>query len=71
MRVRLLKDWSFYKSGDTAEVFEPVVKDWIQSGIAERASESRRIDVEEAVSVPPESVERAVVGRKNHHRRQP
>lgn len=69
MRIRLLKDWSFHKAGDTADVFEPVAKDWIQGGIAERAGESRGITVEDAVSKQPEPVERAVVGRKNLQRR--
>lgn len=60
MKVRLLKDWSFYKSGDTAEVFEPTAVNWIQSGIAEAATDSRSIEVSTAADTHQSSSEKAV-----------
>lgn len=64
MKVRLLRDWSYHKRGEVAEVFEPTARNWLLNGIAEACAESRSIDVEDAVEHPVESVERAVVGRK-------
>jgi hypothetical protein len=60
MKVRLLKDWSFYKSGDVAEVFEPTARNWIDSGIAERFVDVRSLPVERTVDISPDSSERAV-----------
>ncbi len=64
MKVRLLKDWSFHKKGDTVEVFEPMGRNWIFTGIAEEPSEARSLDVEDTVSRQPETAERAVMGRR-------
>jgi hypothetical protein len=64
MRVRLLRDWSYHKQGEVAEVFEPTARNWLINGIAEAFAESRSIDIEQAVEQPVEAVERAVVGRK-------
>jgi hypothetical protein len=64
MRVRLLRDWSYHKRGEVAEVFEPTARNWLLNGIAEEFAESRSIDVEQAVDQTAEAVERAVVGRK-------
>lgn len=64
MKVRLLRDWSYHKQGEVAEVFEPTARNWISNGIAEACTESRSIEVEDAVAHPVEAVERAVVGRR-------
>jgi hypothetical protein len=64
MKVRLLKDWSFHKKGDTVEVFEPTGLNWLLNGIAEEPVEARSLDVEEAVSRQPEAAERAMQGRR-------
>ena len=64
MKVRLLKDWSYHKRGEVAEVFEPTARNWLLNGIAEECGESRSIDIEQAVEQPAGAVERAVVGRK-------
>lgn len=64
MKVRLLKDWSYHKSGDTVEVFEPTARNWLLNGIAEPAVEGRSLAIEDAASHQPETAERAVVGRR-------
>jgi len=63
MKVRLLKDWNFYKAGQVADVFDPLAKNWIQSGLAEETSESRSVAVERAEAFD-DGVERAVVTEK-------
>lgn len=60
MKVRLKKDWNWYKAGDVADVFDPLAKNWIQSGIAEPIPEDRSIETERAVA-DEDGVERAVV----------
>lgn len=60
MKVRLLQNWNWYKAGDVADVWEPLAKNWIQSGVAEAHSESRQLEVEMAVEASGQ-VERAVV----------
>ena len=61
MKVRLLRDWSFYRAGETHEVFEPTARNWIHNGIAEDASVERRdFQVERAVDGEQESAEKAV-----------
>jgi hypothetical protein len=60
MKVRLIKNWSFYKSGEVAEVFEPTARNWILNGIAEEAVDSRSIPVERTVDSHPEASEKAV-----------
>ena len=49
MKVRLLKDWSFHKEGEIAEVFEPTARNWILNGIASELIDSRSVLVEQAV----------------------
>lgn len=56
MKVRMLKDWSFHKSGDVADVFEPTGRNWISSGIAEEVGEPRAIKAERAISEDPVEV---------------
>lgn len=53
MKVRMLKDWSFHKKGDTASVYEPTALNWINTGIAERFAETRSVEVA-AVEPPAE-----------------
>lgn len=62
MKVRMNKDWSFHKSGDVVDCFEPMAKNWIATGIADPVSEVERRDVEvEATDNPaPAQAERAV-----------
>ena len=69
MKVRLAKDWSFHKAGDVADVYEPMAKNWIASGIAEPFSEPERRDlpVERADEPASEEAERAI--RKHTTRR--
>jgi hypothetical protein len=70
MKVRLAKDWSFHKAGDVADVYEPMAKNWIASGIAEPISpepERRDLPVERADEPVDDQVERAV--RKHTARR--
>lgn len=50
MKVRMLKNWSFYKSGELVEVFDPTAKAWILDGIAEEATDRRSLPVEQAIS---------------------
>jgi hypothetical protein len=64
MKVRLLRDWSYHKQGEVAEVFEPTARNWLLNGIAEACQETRSIDIEQAIEQPGEPVERAIVGRK-------
>jgi hypothetical protein len=64
MKVRLLRDWSYHKQGEVAEVFEPTARNWLINGIAEAVSESRSLDIEDAVEKPAQAVERAVLDRK-------
>lgn len=59
MRVRLLKDWSFHKQGDIAEVFEPTARNWIFNGIAEELVDRRSVQVERAVDQSPSASDRA------------
>lgn len=68
--VKLLKDWNWQKAGDVVSVFEPTGQNWILNGIAERVSESRSVDVEQAVE-PPDGIERAVVSEKRRMARKP
>jgi hypothetical protein len=67
MKVRLLQNWNWYKAGDVADVFEPLAKNWIHSGLAETVEEARAVVVERAVE-DEDRVERAVVTerRKQH-----
>lgn len=60
MKVRLIKDWSFHKSGDIAEVFEPTAMNWIQNGIAEPLADSRSVQVDTTVDAHQASSEKAV-----------
>lgn len=61
MKVRLLKDWSFHKSGDIVDVFDPTARSWIASQIAEEFIDKRSLEpVEQAVARPSGEVERAV-----------
>ena len=53
MTVRMLKDWSFHKKGDTTSVYEPTAMNWINTGIAERLTETRSVEVA-AVEPPAE-----------------
>lgn len=59
MKVRLLKDWSFHKTGEVAEVFEPTAKNWILNGIAERFADSRSLPVENVADSRASSAEKA------------
>jgi|LakMenEpi03Aug12_release.lakeMendotaPanAssembly.Ray.scaffolds.fasta_scaffold272818_3 hypothetical protein len=63
MKVRLLKDWNFYKVGQVADVFDPLARNWIQSGLAEEAVEARAVVVERAEAFN-DGIERAVVTEK-------
>jgi hypothetical protein len=60
MKVRLLKDWNFHKTGDVVDVFEPTGKNWIATGIADPVVERRDVQVETTDGPSPEQVERAV-----------
>jgi ribosomal protein L9 len=60
MKVRLLKDWNFHKTGDVVDVFEPIARNWLATGIAESPPERRDLEVERAESPVFESAERAV-----------
>ena len=59
MKVRLLKDWSFHKTGEIAEVFEPTAVNWMQNGIAEAVVDSRSLNVETAADPRSANAERA------------
>lgn len=56
MKVRMLKDWSFHKSGDVAEVFEPTGRNWVAAGIAEDVAEPRSVASERAMAEDPVEV---------------
>jgi len=61
MKVRLLKDWSFHKSGDIVDVFDPTARSWLASQIAEEVIDKRSLEpVEQAVAKPSDEIERAV-----------
>ena len=63
MKIRLLKNWSWYKAGEVADVFEPLAKNWLQEGVAEPVREERSIVVDRA-EADNSRVERAVVTEK-------
>lgn len=67
MKVQLLKDWNFNKRGDVVDVFEPIARNWLATGIAEAAPEKRDMVVERAESLVMESAERAA--RRHPHKR--
>jgi ribosomal protein L9 len=67
MKVRLLKDWNFHKHGDVVDVFEPIARNWLATGIAEAAPEKRDLIVERAEAPVFETAERAV--RRHPHKR--
>lgn len=67
MKVRLLKDWSFHKTGEIAEVFEPTARNWINSGIAENVVDVRSLPVEQTIDAKQDLSEKAV--RKPIHRK--
>jgi len=58
MKVRMLKDWGYYKQGQVVDVFEPVAFGWVQAGAAERFTPSEEKVERAAVSDAPR-VERA------------
>lgn len=60
MKIRLIKDWSFHKSGEIAEVFEPTARNWISSGIAVEVIDSRSLPVDQAVDSQQVSSEKAI-----------
>ncbi len=60
MKVRLLKDWSFHKAGEVAEVFDPTARNWIHSGIAEPFTDSRSLPVERSEDTVQGSAEKAI-----------
>lgn len=62
MKVRLLRNWNYHKTGDVVDIFEPTARNWVNNGIAE-VPESRQEVVEQAVA-SYEAAERAVVSRK-------
>lgn len=62
MKVRLLRNWNYHKTGDVVDIFEPTARNWVNNGIAE-IPESRKEVVEQAVA-SYEAAERAVVSRK-------
>lgn len=63
MKIRLLKNWSWYKAGDVADVFEPLAKNWLHEGVAEPVGEERSVVVDRA-EADNSQVERAVVTEK-------
>jgi hypothetical protein len=67
MKVRLLKDWSFHKAGEIAEIFEPTARNWIFNGIAESIVDVRSMPVEQTVDAQQDLSEKAV--RKPIHRK--
>jgi len=67
MKVRLLKDWSFHKAGEIADVFEPTARNWIFNGIAEGVVDVRSMPVEQTVDAQQDLSEKAV--RKPIHRK--
>lgn len=60
MKVRMNQDWNFYKAGEIAEVFEPLARNWIQSGVASAIVDPRSLETERA-DADDQRVERAVV----------
>lgn len=62
MKVRLLRNWNYHKTGDVVDIFEPTARNWVNNGIAE-IPESRQEVVEQAVA-SYETAERAVMSRK-------
>lgn len=70
MKVRLLKDWSWHKAGDTAEVFDPTARNWIATGIAEPAKDARSAPADRAV-VEDGLAENAAVAFKRNTARKP
>ena len=54
MKVRMLKDWSFYRKGVVANVYEPTAKNWLNTGIAEPV-ESRSETLVEDTTVNPKA----------------
>lgn len=60
MKVRLIKDWSFHKSGDIAEVFDPTARNWILNGIAEELVDRRSVSVERVTDEQQSSSEKAI-----------
>lgn len=62
MKVRLLKDWSWHKAGDVTDVFEPLGRNWVNSGIAEAFTEPKSVPAERAVV--EEQAESAMVSHR-------
>lgn len=70
MKVRMLKDWSWHKSGDLVDVFDPTGRNWILTGIAEDASNPREAPAERAVAT--EQAESAMIApKKSQPKKQP
>jgi len=63
VKIKMLKDWSWYKAGQVVDIYDPLAKNWLQEGVALPAQEDRSIDVERAEAVEFR-VERAVVTEK-------
>lgn len=65
----MLKDWSWHKAGDVADVFEPLGRNWLNSGIAEAFSDAKAVPAERAVA--ESHAESAMVSpRKSQPRKQ-
>lgn len=64
MKVRMLKDWSWHKSGDIAEVFDPTAKNWVAVGIAEKFQDPKSVPAERAVASDAAAAETAMVSAK-------
>jgi hypothetical protein len=64
MKVRMLKDWSFYRKGVVASVYEPTARNWLNTGIAEPVEKRSEVVVEDTTAAP--KVEKAVA---QHRRR--
>ena len=59
MKIEMIKDWSFHRTGDVVDVFDPTAIDWINSGVARRAVDSSKEEtVERSVVAEPPRVER-------------
>jgi hypothetical protein len=63
MKIRMLRDWSWYKAGQVADVHDPLAKNWIAEGAAEPAREERSVAVDRA-DQDTSRAERAVVTEK-------
>jgi len=63
MKIKMLRDWSWYKAGQVADVFEPLAQNWIGEGVAAPALEERSVAVDRA-DEDTSRVERAVVTEK-------